>query len=272
LFERRRERGSIVGIAQDVAPRVVFLEDENVRFGLVKKAVFRLGMVVMAGTILGCNDDVTSQDGRDLDKPLMKRAAERVKEGDIDAAIRLYVRAVEEDPATARGHLDVALLLDDYKQDYVGAIFHYRRYLELRQETEKRGMIKERIRRAEHLFAASIVAPSQQNDDQADLAQENTSLKSNIRTLTRKLASVQSELDALRKADGLGLSELSTSGGSAVVGSRPETYTVKPGDNLTRIAEKIYGDPKRWPDIHKANSKLLGRSAKVQVGQVLKLP
>jgi len=133
-------------------------------------------------------------------------------------------------------------------------------------------MIKERIRRAEHLFAASIVAPSQQNDDQADLAQENTSLKSNVRTLTRKLASVQSELDVLRKADGLGRSESSTSGASAVVASRPETYTVKPGDNLTRIAEKIYGDPKRWPDIHKANSKLLGRSAKVQVGQVLKLP
>ncbi|MDA1044955.1 MAG: LysM peptidoglycan-binding domain-containing protein [Verrucomicrobia bacterium] len=204
----------------------------------------------------------------------MKRAAERAETGDVDSAIRLYTKAIEEDPTSARGHLDAALLWDDYKQDYVRAIFHYRRYLELREQTEKRSMIEERVRRAEHLFAASIMVPSQQNDAISKLEKENSSLKTNVRTLTRKLVAMQAELEAQSVATfPAGGPNPAVSGAILESGDpRPESYTVQPGDSLTRIAESIYGDPKRWPDIQRANQRLLGRSTQVQPGQVLKLP
>ena len=220
----------------------------------------------------GCENKTASLDDRDLEKPLMKRAAERTEAGDIDSAIRLYTKALEEDPGTARGHLDVALLLDDYKQDYVGAIYHYRRYLVLRDETEKRGMIEERVRRAEHLFAASIMAPSQQNDAIAKLEKENNSLRSNVRTLSRKVVAMQAELDSRILNEDLEKAPISGGSTSSLSGARAGTYTVQPGDSLTHIAEIMYGDPKRWPDIQKANKALLGRSTQVQPGQVLKLP
>ena len=222
--------------------------------------------------VCGCDPTPAKLDARDLEKPLMKRAAERSEAGDVDSAVRLYRKAIQEDPGSARGHLDAALLLDDYKQDYVGAIYHYRRYLELREKTEKNGMIEERVRRAEHLFAASIMVPSQQNDTISALEKDNSTLQSNLRTLTRKLAVLQAEVDANTRASDADGGNSSGSGNVALVASRPSSYTVQPGDSLTRIAESFYGDPKRWPDIQKANRKVLGKSTQVRPGQVLKLP
>ncbi len=149
-----------------------------------------LNMTVLVAAALltsGCDPEIGALDRRDFDKPIMKRANERVEQGDVDAAVRLYMRALEEDPSAARGHLDVALLLDDYRQDYVRAIYHYRRYLGLRKGTEKSAMIEERIRRAEHLFAAGIVVPTQQSEVITRLEKENAILNANIRTLNHKV-------------------------------------------------------------------------------------
>ena len=46
-------------------------------------------------------------------------------------------------------------------------------------------------------------------------------------------------------------------------------YIVQPGDSLSRIAQKLYGDPHRYPVIQKANNLADGR---IWVGQVLIIP
>jgi LysM repeat protein len=50
----------------------------------------------------------------------------------------------------------------------------------------------------------------------------------------------------------------------------PGTYTIGRGDTLTKIATKLYEDPKKWTAIAQANPGL--NSDRVRVGQVLKLP
>jgi len=50
------------------------------------------------------------------------------------------------------------------------------------------------------------------------------------------------------------------------------TYTVKAGDNLTRIATRALGDGQRWDDIFAANRDQLDRPESIRVGMVLKLP
>jgi nucleoid-associated protein YgaU len=59
---------------------------------------------------------------------------------------------------------------------------------------------------------------------------------------------------------------------AAQAAATPRTYRVKRGDTLSSIAESIYGDGSRWPEIKKANRKLLGRSDKVKPNQVLVIP
>jgi LysM repeat protein len=50
------------------------------------------------------------------------------------------------------------------------------------------------------------------------------------------------------------------------------TYTVKPGDTLSKIAKELLGDAKAYMDIFNANKDQLSDPDKIQPGQVLKVP
>lgn len=50
-----------------------------------------------------------------------------------------------------------------------------------------------------------------------------------------------------------------------------KTYTVKPGDSLSGIAQRMLGDKDRWRDLHKLNRKVIEDPDKLKTGTVLKL-
>ncbi len=50
------------------------------------------------------------------------------------------------------------------------------------------------------------------------------------------------------------------------------TYTVKAGDNLTRIAARALGDGQRWDELFAANRDILDAPESIRVGQVLRMP
>ena len=59
-----------------------------------------------------------------------------------------------------------------------------------------------------------------------------------------------------------------TGGGSGA----SQTYTVKPGDTLSKIAKEHLGDANAYMDIFNANKDQLQDPDKIKPGQVLKLP
>lgn len=69
------------------------------------------------------------------------------------------------------------------------------------------------------------------------------------------------------------------SGGSSTAPSAPprapqeETYTVKKGDSLSKIAKRTYGDAQQWRRIYEANREIIGDNPDlIHPGQALKLP
>lgn len=52
----------------------------------------------------------------------------------------------------------------------------------------------------------------------------------------------------------------------------PRTYTVAAGDNLSKIAKKLYGDANKWKRIFEANREILKNPDLIRPGQVLKIP
>jgi nucleoid-associated protein YgaU len=61
--------------------------------------------------------------------------------------------------------------------------------------------------------------------------------------------------------------------GAAVGGvSSGQTYTVKPGDTLSKISKELYGDPDEYMSIFYANRDKLTDPDKIQVGQQLTIP
>jgi nucleoid-associated protein YgaU len=73
------------------------------------------------------------------------------------------------------------------------------------------------------------------------------------------------------------------SGGSSTAPSPPsaapsappaaeKTYTVVSGDNLSKIAKRLYGDAKKWRKIYEANTNVIKDPDKIFPGQELKIP
>ncbi|WP_207435581.1 LysM peptidoglycan-binding domain-containing protein [Sabulibacter ruber] len=51
-----------------------------------------------------------------------------------------------------------------------------------------------------------------------------------------------------------------------------DTYTVKSGDSLSKIAKNFYGDAQQWHKIHQANLDKIKNPDLIEVGWQLKIP
>jgi nucleoid-associated protein YgaU len=51
-----------------------------------------------------------------------------------------------------------------------------------------------------------------------------------------------------------------------------QTYVVKKGDSLSKIAEEFYGDKMLYPQIFEANRDILSDPNKIKPGQKLRIP
>ncbi|MSU69733.1 MAG: LysM peptidoglycan-binding domain-containing protein [Opitutaceae bacterium] len=61
-------------------------------------------------------------------------------------------------------------------------------------------------------------------------------------------------------------------GNPPAVAPAPQTHTIAAGDTLTRIAQKYYGTPSRWPEILAANRDTLRDEKSLSVGQTIRIP
>jgi LysM repeat protein len=63
-----------------------------------------------------------------------------------------------------------------------------------------------------------------------------------------------------------------TAGASAIGGQNARTYTVQPGDSLSKISQQFYGDANQYAKIFEANRDQLNNPNKIQPGQRLVIP
>ncbi len=266
-------------------------------------------VVLAAGLLTGCSSQVQEQDALEFNYPVIRKARAKLREGDKQAALELLNRAIDEKPQLAQAHLEVAQLYGDYDHNYVKAIYHYERYLELRPQTEKKEMIEGFIRKAKIAFAASMAeqVPGLDKKVQA-LQDENDRLKQDLRQVRENLArrvtvspaSVTSESSSsavllLGKttpapaadgghvaestnpvpviADSVAASAVAAPTKLAPVGKPAGTpYRVQRGDTLSRVAANVYHNPRKWKLIYDANRETLGGSQKLKTGQILIIP
>jgi hypothetical protein len=171
----------------------------------------------MIVVLSGCSR-VGRIDNKEQKNRLLVRAYSMENKGKYDAAIALLNKALIAHPDFARPHFDVAMLLQDRKHDYIRAIYHYNRYLEMRPGTEKRKMILERIRQAENSFIASRVAePGRMSF--TDMENMCARLRNRNAALSNKIVRLEKELAGWRDRDRRAyIAEVagnSTAGGSA---------------------------------------------------------
>lgn len=230
----------------------------------------------------GCAKTTRELDGTEARDPLLRKALAKEREGDKDAAMICLRRALDKNPCLAQAHLRIALLYDEYKKDYVRAIYHYQRYLELRPDTEKRKMIESRVRDAEVSFGATLSGrTARAGEEYRSLQAENARLLNALREVRRNLAAriAASSPSASRSSTGDNdgsVTRLLAAEDKASPDTNESTgrvYVVQPNDTLSTIAAKVYEDPKKWNRIYEANRSILGdRPDILKVGQTLNIP
>jgi nucleoid-associated protein YgaU len=60
--------------------------------------------------------------------------------------------------------------------------------------------------------------------------------------------------------------------GGASSAAAPRSYTVQPGDNLSKISKHFYGDPNQYMTIANANKQTLPDPDKIKPGMELNIP
>ena len=214
--------------------------------------------------LCGCGDDARSTDAKEEKNPLVKQGQAYMEIKDYNKAEAAFKQAIENDPRMARPHLDLATIYHQHKPNYIDSIAHYKRYLELRPDSEKTEFIKEQIEKVQQALTQEILTRAGAYELQKkyqQLQKENTDLKRQLASGTKTAAAPVQQQSAKPAA-----TETAASSQTA-----PQIYTVVAGDTLSKIATEFYGSAD-WEPIYEANKDRMKSPSDLRVGQTLVIP
>ena len=166
-----------------------------------------------AACVCGC-DRLSNAGGdpetRARNSSVFANAVEDYQAGRVDAAVAGFEQVLKDDPSLYLAHFQLATILQDVRKDYMGALVHYRAYLDSRPDTDKTTLAQERSDRCRDLLVAEYAqkagaAPRRHGDgaeyrrleaDNTRLAAENERLKKenkNLRYLVSNIGESKSK-------------------------------------------------------------------------------
>ncbi|MDA0750563.1 MAG: LysM peptidoglycan-binding domain-containing protein [Verrucomicrobia bacterium] len=230
-------------------------------------------------------------------------AKEKLFAGDYEEAAIGFERALEVNPKNAAAHLELGLLHYEHLHNYVSAIYHFRKMLELRPDHLMAGQIKDHLTRCEMDFASSIhLGPLNQNTEtrirnlvetKEDLEEKVQSLEGQLRQMRSVLAAQSNDLKTAQENAGQRRQTVGSVNGnertnqlskpavervSAIESSQTDltpvsttpTYRkhmVRANDSFYKLSRKYGVTPKVIADVNPGID-----STKLQIGQVLNIP
>ena len=224
--------------------------------------------LLCAALFAGCGR--ASDDRREARDRHLRRAQAAKEAQDVDRAIELCERALRRRPDLALAHRELGLMLHNYRQDYVAAIYHYQRYLSLRPDAEGREDIEQLIRHCRISYAALI-------------AESPEEVRKDLRARDRRIQELERELSALRnpgaapeaaaKPAGKAKGAKAAASDPAPGGAAPaRVHVVQAGENLATISMRYYGTRAKWKAIFDANRDRLADANNLRVGTSIAIP
>ncbi|MGH8021364.1 MAG: Cell division protein CpoB [Opitutaceae bacterium] len=244
----------------------------------------------------------------EADEPHFRRGLQMARSGQNQIALEAFLKVIEKRGGDApESHFEAGQIYLNHIRDPIAAIYHYRKYLELRPNSPQAPQVWQLIDTGKKQFAATLAAePLGQQFERLDLLDaleklkaENTSLRSEISKLGKQPPSPMSITQSRPAAAG-SPSEGSFNDPFANAAVQPvvpietpameqraepqrpansaadrpggRTYTVLAKDTLYGISVKFYGSGNRWQSIMQANSDVLRSSADLKPGMVLRIP
>jgi len=220
--------------------------------------------------VAGC-DRFTTGAGGDLDRnPDYRRARNAEAAGDFHVAATYYRKTLRTLPEAGRVHLEFGVLCEEKLGDPLAALYHYRQFLELEPNAERRQVVDGYVERAKLAAMAKLPAAGASNPaelmrlqaENTALAQENAALRARL-TEPATNAVVNSLPPPV---------VMTTNPPVPPPVTGPRLHTVQKGDTLFSIAVKYYGTRSAWEKIYAANRASLPNKDQLKIGQQLAIP
>ncbi len=259
--------------------------------------IFPAAQVVLGlalGFGLGGCDRVQRVFTRDRSKEQIQEGATRLLAKDFRGAVTAFEQAIDGTARTSEAHFRLGIVYYDHLQDPLGAIHHFRRYLEVDQDGQFAKQARMNIARAEATLATSLSGSTLVSRQEATrIRSENLQLKQQLAVAKSAAGVPRSERKSSGPAPKTDPEEIATGPGPKPAPNSPEqraataavkeaerkalaatrTYKVQPGDTLAGISKKFYQTPNRANDLLDANlNSLEGDAMKLRAGMTLIVP
>ena len=201
-----------------------------------------------------------------------------LKVGKEEEALDQFLSVTRRTIKCPKSHLEVGrlFLTLETRKDPVAAIYHFRRFLLLENESREAPKVEQLIVTAEREIIRNL--PGEPYSDLLDsltLKEENDNLK-------RKVADLQARIGLPLEIKNLPVPRMrkpqfispvtSVQKPIPLQSSSPRTYVVKKGDSLYAISRKLYGDSSHIERIFQANRQSLSSKNSLKLGQTLIIP
>lgn len=220
----------------------------------------------------------------EVDEPHYRRGVQMLRSGQSQVALEAFLKVIEKRNGDApESHLDAGKIYLDHIHDPIAAIYHFRKYLELRPNSPQSPVVRELIDTAKKEFARTL--PGQPLDDHY----ERVDLLELVERLQIENESMKAELAAIRAQplpmEGNGRSATEA---PSIVRTVPAPRTAPPttqttsgvtrrhvvtrGETLYSISKRYYGTGNRWREIYLANRSVMTSETDLKVGTPLVIP
>ncbi|MEY2999909.1 MAG: hypothetical protein RL648_123 [Verrucomicrobiota bacterium] len=242
-----------------------------------------ISLLAMAG---GCGPTPTVV--KETEERSYRRGKSLLREGRQEEALQAFLSVVAARPDAIESHLESGLIYLNQIKDPLAAIYHFRSYLAMAPDGEHAGFVRELILTAQRDFAKTLPGdPFVDAVERVNLMETVKTLQAENNALKREVMDLEADLGRLRaKGSPTGTGSVVQRGGEPVAvapiviapvaeeqaAARATTYTVQPGDTLSRISAKVYGESGRWGVIFEANRDQLPSPNALKPGQVLRIP
>jgi LysM repeat protein len=235
--------------------------------------------VLLIAVLLNVAISSCSQTGpivEEEDDAAFQRGRSYLKVGKEEEALGEFLSVTRRTMNSPKSHLEVGRLFLKLKsrKDPVAAIYHFRRFLFLENDSKEAPKVKQLIITAEREIIRDL--PGEPYSDYLD----SLALKEENELLKREVAD-------LRARQGLPISPSQTHSPVPTIQqvrpqivapfqpkpvARSRTYVVQKGDSLYAISRKFYGDSSKIDLIFKANQSSLPSKNSLKLGQKLIIP
>lgn len=156
-----------------------------------------ISSLALAGCDMANKEEAQYDDARN---PKYKQAQQDLDNNNPAAAVADYEAALGLNPKLAGAHYELGILYGDKLSEPVGAIFHFKKFLELAPTSDKADQVRAWIDKQSQTFAASLPnSPAQSADDYAKLQADNAALKKQVDDAAKTIAQLQGQLAAAGK-------------------------------------------------------------------------